>query len=53
MPFPSKSLGFLKFHQGKDASMGLANGTKPLAFGHSADAAVDIEGLVVSLLRHF
>lgn len=28
--------------------MGLANGTQPLPFGHSADAAVDIEGLVVN-----
>lgn len=28
--------------------MGLAKGTQPLPFGHSADAAVDIEGLSVS-----
>ncbi|KAJ7273409.1 SDA1-domain-containing protein [Mycena rebaudengoi] len=38
--------GMLKRRErGKDASMGLASGTQPLAFGHSADAAVDIEGL--------
>lgn len=30
--------------------MGLASGTQPLAFGHSADAAVDIEGLSVHSL---
>lgn len=35
--------------QGKDASMGLASGVQPLPFGHSAEAAVDIEGLAVSL----
>ena len=28
--------------------MGLAKGTQPLPFGHSADAAVDIDGLAVS-----
>jgi protein SDA1 len=27
--------------------MGMASGTQPLAFGHSADAAVDIEGLAL------
>ncbi|KAG6910891.1 hypothetical protein DXG01_006574 [Tephrocybe rancida] len=38
--------GMLKRRErGKDASMGLASGTQPLPFGHSADAAVDIEGL--------
>ncbi|KAF9050794.1 hypothetical protein BDZ89DRAFT_1126332 [Hymenopellis radicata] len=37
---------------GKDASMGIASGSRPLPFGYSADAAVDIEGL--SLLEdHF
>jgi hypothetical protein len=36
--------------QGKDASMGLASGTKPLPFGHSAEAAIDIEGLAVCLI---
>ncbi|KAJ7231461.1 SDA1-domain-containing protein [Mycena haematopus] len=40
--------GLLKRRErGKDASMGMANGTQPLAFGHSADAAVDIEGLAL------
>jgi hypothetical protein len=34
--------------QGKDASMGMAKGSQPLPFGHSAEAAVDIEGLSVS-----
>lgn len=34
--------------QGKNASMGMAKGSQPLPFGHSAEAAVDIEGLVVS-----
>ncbi|KAG6861893.1 hypothetical protein C0995_010599 [Termitomyces sp. Mi166 len=34
-----------RISQGKDASMGLASGSQPLPFGHSADAAVDIEGL--------
>lgn len=34
--------------QGKDASMGMAKGTQPLPFGRSAEAAVDIEGLLVS-----
>ncbi|KAG5636106.1 hypothetical protein H0H81_009102 [Sphagnurus paluster] len=38
--------GMLKRRErGKDASMGLTSGTKPLPFGCSADAAVDIEGL--------
>ncbi|KAF8969872.1 protein required for actin cytoskeleton organization and cell cycle progression [Flammula alnicola] len=31
--------------RGKDASMGLASGSAPLPYGHSAEAAVDIEGL--------
>ncbi|KAJ6547221.1 protein required for actin cytoskeleton organization and cell cycle progression [Mycena capillaripes] len=40
--------GMLKRRErGKDASMGMASGTQPLAFGHSADAAVDIEGLAL------
>ncbi|KAJ7093086.1 protein required for actin cytoskeleton organization and cell cycle progression [Mycena epipterygia] len=40
--------GMLKRRErGKDASMGLASGVQPLAFGHSADAAVDIEGLAL------
>ncbi|KAF7338568.1 Protein SDA1 [Mycena venus] len=40
--------GLLKRRErGKDASMGMASGTQPLAFGHSADAAVDIEGLAL------
>lgn len=40
--------GMLKRRErGKDASMGLAEGVKPLAFGHSTDAAVDIAGLAV------
>ncbi|KAK0502957.1 SDA1-domain-containing protein [Armillaria luteobubalina] len=45
--------GMLKRRErGKEASMGMASGTQPLPFGHSADAAVDIEGL--SLLEdHF
>jgi protein SDA1 len=34
--------------KGKDASMELASGSAPLPFGHSAEAAVDIEGLSVS-----
>ncbi|CAK5279508.1 unnamed protein product [Mycena citricolor] len=33
--------------RGKEASMGLAGGSQPLPFGHSADAAVDIEGLAL------
>lgn len=28
--------------------MGLASGSAPLPFGHSAEAAIDIEGLSVS-----
>lgn len=39
--------------QGKEASMGLAGGIQPLAFGHSTDAAVDIEGLSVSDLKSY
>lgn len=40
--------GMLKRRErGKDASMGVANGVQPLPFGHSAEAAVDIEGLVL------
>ncbi|KAF8136121.1 SDA1-domain-containing protein [Boletus edulis] len=30
---------------GKDASIGMSHGRQPLPFGHSVDAAVDIEGL--------
>lgn len=42
--------GMLKRRQrGKEASMGIAGGSQPLPFGHSADAAVDIEGLVVHI----
>ncbi|ESK96514.1 sda1 family protein [Moniliophthora roreri MCA 2997] len=39
--------GMLKRRErGKDAAMGVASGShQPLPFGHSADAAVDIEGL--------
>ncbi|KAI9569090.1 SDA1-domain-containing protein [Boletus coccyginus] len=38
--------GMLKRRErGKDASIGMSSGRKPLPFGHSADAAVDIEGL--------
>jgi len=33
--------------QGKEAAMGMASGTQPLPFGHTANAAVDIEGLLV------
>ncbi|KAI9060466.1 hypothetical protein FKP32DRAFT_1595215 [Trametes sanguinea] len=33
--------------QGKEASTGVAKSSKPLPFGHSAQAAVDIEGLVL------
>ncbi|KAG6813107.1 hypothetical protein H0H92_013961 [Tricholoma furcatifolium] len=40
--------GMLKRRErGKDASMGLASGSQPLPFGHSVDAAVDIEGLAL------
>ncbi|KAI1790715.1 SDA1-domain-containing protein [Ganoderma leucocontextum] len=40
--------GMLKRRErGKDASMGMANGSQPLPFGHSVEAAVDIEGLVL------
>ncbi|KJA27481.1 hypothetical protein HYPSUDRAFT_35380 [Hypholoma sublateritium FD-334 SS-4] len=31
--------------RGKEASMGIANGSAPLPYGHSAEAAIDIEGL--------
>ncbi|KAF9228628.1 protein required for actin cytoskeleton organization and cell cycle progression [Gyrodon lividus] len=34
-----------KRERGKDASIGMSTGRQPLPFGHSADAAVDIEGL--------
>lgn len=41
--------GMLKRRErGKEASMGAASGSQPLPFGHSAEAAVDIEGLAVS-----
>ncbi|KZP29977.1 actin cytoskeleton organization and cell cycle progression protein [Athelia psychrophila] len=40
--------GMLKRRErGKDAAMGIAKGTQPLQFGHSADAAVDIDGLAL------
>ncbi|KAG5643900.1 hypothetical protein DXG03_009471 [Asterophora parasitica] len=40
--------GMLKRRErGKDASMGLAGGNQPLPFGHSASAALDIEGLAL------
>ncbi|KAI0670697.1 SDA1-domain-containing protein [Trametes maxima] len=40
--------GMLKRRErGKEASMGIAKGSQPLPFGHSAQAAVDIEGLVL------
>ncbi|KAI0956922.1 hypothetical protein AcW1_005479 [Taiwanofungus camphoratus] len=40
--------GMLKRRQrGKEASMGVAGGSQPLPFGHSTEAAVDIEGLVL------
>ncbi|KAF7322718.1 Protein SDA1 [Mycena chlorophos] len=41
--------GMLKRRErGKEASMGMANGSAPaLPFGHGADAAVDIEGLAL------
>jgi protein SDA1 len=43
--------GMLKRRErGKEASMGIASGGQPLPFGHSADAAVDIEGLSVCSL---
>ncbi|KAG2061348.1 SDA1-domain-containing protein [Suillus hirtellus] len=39
--------GMLKRRErGKDASIGMNKGGQPLPFGHSADAAVDIEGLM-------
>ncbi|KAI0646751.1 SDA1-domain-containing protein [Trametes meyenii] len=40
--------GMLKRRErGKEASMGMAKGSQPLPFGHSVQAAVDIEGLVL------
>jgi len=40
--------GMLKRRErGKDASIGMSKGGQPLPFGHSADAAVDIEGLML------
>ncbi|EIM80619.1 protein required for actin cytoskeleton organization and cell cycle progression [Stereum hirsutum FP-91666 SS1] len=40
--------GMLKRRErGKTAAMGLAQGSQPLAFGHSEQAAVDVEGLVL------
>ncbi|KAI0781265.1 actin cytoskeleton organization and cell cycle progression protein [Trametes elegans] len=40
--------GMLKRRErGKEAAMGIAKGSQPLPFGHSAQAAVDIEGLVL------
>ncbi|KAK7466881.1 Severe Depolymerization of Actin [Stygiomarasmius scandens] len=43
--------GMLKRRErGKEAAMGMASGTQPLPFGHTANAAVDIEGL--SLLEN-
>jgi protein SDA1 len=40
--------GMLKRRErGKEAAMGMSEGKQPLAFGHTADAAVDIEGLAV------
>ncbi|KAG2366763.1 SDA1-domain-containing protein [Suillus spraguei] len=33
--------------RGKDASIGMSKGDQPLPYGHSADAAVDIEGLML------
>ncbi|KAI0637296.1 actin cytoskeleton organization and cell cycle progression protein [Trametes polyzona] len=40
--------GMLKRRErGKEAAMGMAKGSQPLPFGHSAQAAVDIEGLVL------
>ncbi|KIM57659.1 hypothetical protein SCLCIDRAFT_1219350 [Scleroderma citrinum Foug A] len=40
--------GMLKRRErGKDASMGISSGRQPLPYGHSAGAAVDIEGLAL------
>ncbi|KAG2158013.1 SDA1-domain-containing protein [Suillus bovinus] len=40
--------GMLKRRErGKDASIGMKKGSQPLPFGHSADVAVDIEGLML------
>ncbi|KAG9318289.1 SDA1-domain-containing protein [Chiua virens] len=36
-----------KRERGKEASIGMSGGRQPLPFGHSADAAVDIEGLAL------
>ncbi|PSS30922.1 hypothetical protein PHLCEN_2v2547 [Hermanssonia centrifuga] len=36
-----------KRDRGKEASMGMSKGTQPLPFGHSSEAAVDIEGLLL------
>jgi protein SDA1 len=44
---PNSSFPILSVFQGKDASIGISKGDQPLPFGHSADAAVDIEGLMV------
>ncbi|KAH9857763.1 SDA1-domain-containing protein [Lenzites betulinus] len=40
--------GMLKRRErGKEAAMGIVKGSQPLPFGHSAQAAVDIEGLLL------
>ncbi|KAI0085392.1 actin cytoskeleton organization and cell cycle progression protein [Irpex rosettiformis] len=40
--------GLLKRRErGKDASIGMTDGKQPLPFGHSSEAAIDIEGLVL------
>ncbi|KAK7061025.1 Severe Depolymerization of Actin [Paramarasmius palmivorus] len=40
--------GMLKRRErGKEAAMGMASGNQPLPFGHTANAAVDIEGLAL------
>jgi protein SDA1 len=45
--------GLLKRRErGKEASMGIAGGQQPLPFGHTPEAAVDIEGLAL-LEDHF
>jgi hypothetical protein len=41
---------FANCFQGKNASMGISSGIKPLPYGHQRDAAVDIDGLAVSYL---
>ncbi|KAF5372978.1 hypothetical protein D9758_001786 [Tetrapyrgos nigripes] len=44
--------GMLKRRErGKEAAMGIASGSQPLPFGHTANAAVDIEGLSVPIGR--